>query len=96
MRNALPRTLRLVAAGILLTGGVVSTAAAVSPPSTTAAATTAVQAPALPSKVPAGALDTTGYWTAEKLKNAIPADLPSDAATPAKQGRPRSTTTTRT
>ncbi|MER7246488.1 hypothetical protein [Kribbella sp. NPDC000426] len=74
-------TVRLLAAGILLvTGATVAPAAAdvIEP-------TTAVRAPALPSKAPAGALDATGYWTAEKLRNAIPADLPASAS-PAKQG----------
>jgi V8-like Glu-specific endopeptidase len=75
-------TVRLLAAGILLvTGAAVAPAAA---SSEVIAPTTAVRAPARPSKAPAGALDATGYWTAEKLRNAIPADLP--AGTPSKQG----------
>ncbi|GAA1563173.1 hypothetical protein GCM10009789_15290 [Kribbella sancticallisti] len=82
-----PRSLRLLAAGVLL-----STAAAASPALATtstaepAAATSAVRAPAVPRSVPGGSLDATGYWTAEKLRNAIPADLPANAPTPAKQG----------
>lgn len=85
MHSVLPRSLRLFAAGILLTGGIATTATA-APASTAPAATTAVRAPALPSKVPAGALDATGYWTAEKMRTAIPADRLGDAAPPAKQG----------
>ncbi|GAB3826479.1 trypsin-like serine peptidase [Kribbella italica] len=75
--------LRLLAAGVLLT----STAVATATPSTATppAATTAVQAPAVPQK--AGGLDATGYWTAEKLKNAIPADLPGTTGTPSPQGK---------
>jgi hypothetical protein len=76
------RTVRLLAAGILLVTGAAVAPAAASPNIT--ASTTAVQAPALPAKTRAGALDATGYWTAEKLRNAIPADLP--AGTPTKQG----------
>ena len=34
----------------------------------------------------AGGLDATGYWTAEKLKNAIPADLPGTTGAPSPQG----------
>ncbi|TDW18309.1 trypsin-like serine peptidase [Kribbella kalugense] len=74
------KTVRLLAAGILLVSG-----AAVAPAAADVTApTTAVQAPALPAKTRAGALDATGYWTVEKLRNAIPADLP--AGTPLKQG----------
>jgi V8-like Glu-specific endopeptidase len=79
-------TARLLATGILLTTGVAVVPATAAPnPGTD---TTAVNAPALPSKAPAGALDATGYWTAEKLRTAIPADLPTGATatTPAKQG----------
>jgi V8-like Glu-specific endopeptidase len=84
-------TVRLLAAGILLVTGATVTSAAVTPataaPDPGPAATTAVRAPAVPSKAPAGALDATGYWTAEKLRTAIPADLPSGTAgTPSKQG----------
>jgi len=82
MRNSV---LQLFAAGVLLAGTAVTTAAAV-PTTSPPAATTAVQAPALPSKAPAGALEATGYWTAEKLRTAIPADLPSSLQTPTKQG----------
>ncbi|MGZ0149664.1 trypsin-like serine peptidase [Kribbella sp. WER1] len=78
--------IRLLAAGILLAAGATVTPATAAVPA--ADATTAVRAPALPAKARAGALDATGYWTAEKLRNAIPADLPTGTAagTPAKQG----------
>src|SRR5262245_18817289 len=75
-------SLRLLAAGILLTGPAVSIPAAAT---TVPAPTTAVRAPALLAKAPAGALDATGYWTAEKLRNAIPADLPPGTESPGKQ-----------
>ena len=78
----MPTSLRLLAAGILLTGAAVTIPAAAT---TAPAATTAVRAPALPAKAPAGALDATGYWTAEKLRNAIPTDLPAGTKTPGKQ-----------
>ncbi|MEU4192633.1 hypothetical protein AB0E69_12075 [Kribbella sp. NPDC026611] len=83
-------TVRLLAAGILLiTGATIAPAApAGAAPITPASdATTAVRAPALPAKTAPGALDATGYWTAEKMRNAIPADLPTGTAqTPTKQG----------
>ena len=86
----MPRTfVRLLAAGVLLVTGATATPATATPAAATStAATTAVRAPALSAKAPAGALDATGYWTAEKLRNAIPADLPSGdtAGTQAKQG----------
>ena len=86
----MPRTfIRLLAAGVLLVTGATATPATATPAAATStAATTAVRAPALSAKAPAGALDATGYWTAEKLRNAIPADLPSGdtAGTQAKQG----------
>ncbi|HET6741331.1 MAG TPA: hypothetical protein VFH76_20440 [Kribbella sp.] len=85
----MPRTfIRLLAAGVLLVTGATVPPATAAPTPATTAATTAVRAPALSAKAPAGALDATGYWTAEKLRNAIPADLPSGsvAGTPAKQG----------
>jgi V8-like Glu-specific endopeptidase len=82
-KKTLRRTsVRLLAAGILLVTG-----ATVTPAYSLDDGTTAVHAPALPTKAPAGALDATGYWTAEKMRNAIPADLPTGTAgTPAKQG----------
>jgi hypothetical protein len=67
--------LRLAVAAVLLAAAPISAAVAAPTP---AVQTTAVQAPALPSKAPAGALEATGYWTAEKMRNAIPADLPGD------------------
>ncbi|HZX01306.1 hypothetical protein [Kribbella sp.] len=78
-------SVRLLAAGVLLVAGATVTPATAVPAGD---ATTAVRAPALPAKAPAGALDATGYWTAEKMRNAIPADLPTGtvAGTPAKQG----------
>ena len=91
MRNfVLPgkRTLRLAVAGVLLSAAAVATPAlAITPTVEPAAATSAVRAPALPKSVPNGSLEATGYWTAEKMRNAIPADLPAGAATPAKQGQ---------
>jgi V8-like Glu-specific endopeptidase len=91
MRNfVLPgrRSLRLTVAALLLTAAAASPALAApaETPAATTAATTAVRAPALPKNVPAGALEATGYWTAEKMRNAIPADLAGDARTPTKQG----------
>ncbi|MFD7153463.1 trypsin-like serine peptidase [Kribbella sp. NPDC059898] len=75
-------SVRLLAAGILLVTG-----ATVTPAYSVDDGTTAVRAPAVRTKAPAGALDATGYWTAEKMRNAIPADLPTGTAgTPAKQG----------
>ncbi|TWD80746.1 hypothetical protein FB561_1834 [Kribbella amoyensis] len=68
----------LAAAGLLVTGAAVPAAAAV--PDSTTSATTAVRAPAIPRSAQAGALEPTGYWTAEKLRNAIPADLPAGSA----------------
>jgi V8-like Glu-specific endopeptidase len=89
-KSAMPRTVRMLrfaVAGVLLTAAPVSAAFA-SPtapaPAVQAAATTAVRAPALPKSAPTGALDATGYWTAEKMRSAIPADLPADAK-PSKQ-----------
>jgi V8-like Glu-specific endopeptidase len=85
MRNlVLPgkRSLRLVAAGLLLTTTAATAPAIAAAPGEGPAATSAVRAPALPTKAPAGALELTGYWTAEKMRNAIPADLPGDAAVP--------------
>jgi V8-like Glu-specific endopeptidase len=90
MRNSvLPgrRTLRLVVAGALLSAAAAaSPALATTPTVEPAAATSAVRAPAVPKSAPSGSLDATGYWTAEKMRTAIPADLPGDAATPTKQG----------
>jgi V8-like Glu-specific endopeptidase len=92
------RTLQLAVAAVLLTAAPVSAAIA-SPadpaPAVQAAATTSIKAPALPSKAPAGALEATGYWTAEKMRNAIPADLPGDAKSSA-QATPSTTDTTPT
>ncbi|MFC0628187.1 trypsin-like serine peptidase [Kribbella deserti] len=47
------------------------------PPTGPAGLTTSVNAPPLSGKAPAGALDAAGYWTAEKLRTAIPADNPA-------------------
>jgi hypothetical protein len=67
------QTIRLALAGVLLAAGAVPAVAA--PPATTSLIMT-IKAPALPrSAAPSGALDATGYWTAEKMQNAIPADL---------------------
>lgn len=87
---ALPgkQVLRLAFAGVLLSAAAVAPPAlAATPTAETAAATTAVRAPALPRSVPNGALDATGYWTAEKLKNAIPADRLAGPTTSTKQGQ---------
>jgi len=80
MRNPMPGFARLFVAGVLISSGAVATAVA-APPSTPAAqaGTSSIQAPPLPGKVPAGAIDATGYWTAEKMANAIPYDLPPGA-----------------
>jgi V8-like Glu-specific endopeptidase len=83
------RSLRLAVAGFLLTTAATGSAVAATPtdgPAATGpAATSAVRAPALPSKAPAGALEATGYWTADKMRNAIPADLPDDPKVPTSQ-----------
>jgi len=81
MRNPMPGFARLLVAGVLISGGAVATAAAAPPatPAAAPAATSSIQAPPLPGKVPAGAIDATGYWTAEKMANAIPYDLPPNA-----------------
>ncbi|MDX6247624.1 MAG: hypothetical protein QOF10_984 [Kribbellaceae bacterium] len=90
-RISLSRTLRVAVAGVLLAAAPVSAAVASpiggSPSPGTAvqsSATSAVQAPAVPRSAPTGSLEATGYWTAEKLRNAIPADVPADAI-PSKQ-----------
>jgi V8-like Glu-specific endopeptidase len=92
MRTFFPpgkRSLRLAVAGLLLTTAATGSAVAATPTDGPAAigpaATSVVRAPALPAKAPAGALEATGYWTAEKLQNAIPADLPDDPKVPASQ-----------
>ncbi|QNE20002.1 hypothetical protein F1D05_21415 [Kribbella qitaiheensis] len=85
-KSAMPRMLRLAVAAVLLTAAPLSAAVAAPAapaPEVQAAATTGVRAPALPKSAPAGALDATGYWTAEKMRSAIPADLPGDAKPPA-------------
>jgi len=84
------RTLRFAIAAVLLTAAPISAAVAAPPapiPAVRTAATTGVQAPALPTKAPTGALEATGYWTAEKMRTAIPADLPGDR-TPSAQAVP--------
>jgi len=80
--SVMPKLVRFAVASVLLTAAPVS--AAVASPPTPVAATTAVRAPALPMSAASGALDAAGYWTAEKLRAAIPADLPADAK-PSKQ-----------
>jgi V8-like Glu-specific endopeptidase len=82
---SLPRTLRVAVAGVLLAAGPVSAAAAAPGEGSAAPSpSTAVRAPVAPRSVPQGSLEATGYWTPEKLQNAIPADLRADAI-PAKQ-----------
>ncbi|GAA0573827.1 hypothetical protein HPO96_17140 [Kribbella sandramycini] len=83
MRNPMPRFARLLVAGVLISGGAVATAVAAPDAAPPAASTSAIQAPANPSKVPAGAIEATGYWTAEKMANAIPYDITVDKPGPA-------------
>jgi hypothetical protein len=87
--------LRLAIAAVLLATAPISAAVAAPAPAVQVAATTGVRAPALPTKAPAGALEATGYWTAEKMRNAIPADLPGDKNPPA-QANPTTTDTSPT